>query len=107
MRSARAFGVAGLITTFRNAAEENGVLARTASGALDHVPLIRVVNLARAIKQLQDNGFLVAGLAGDGDVEVGALAAHQRLAIMLGAEGNGLRRLSRDHCDMLVSDQYQ
>ena len=102
MRSARAFGVAGLITTFRNAAEENGVLARTASGALDHVPLIRVVNLARAIKQLQDTGFLVAGLAGDGDVEVGALAAHQRLAIMLGAEGNGLRRLSRDHCDMLA-----
>jgi len=102
MRSARAFGVAGLITTFRNAAEENGVLARTASGALDHIPLIRVVNLARAIEQLQDNGFLVAGLAGDGDVEVSALAAHQRLVIMLGAEGSGLRRLSRDRCDMLV-----
>jgi 23S rRNA (guanosine2251-2'-O)-methyltransferase len=102
MRSARAFGVAGLITTFRNAAEENGVLARAASGALDHVPLIRVVNLARAIEQLQDNGFLIAGLAGEGDVQVGALAAHQRLAIMLGAEGKGLRRLSRDHCDMLV-----
>ena len=102
MRSARAFGVAGLITTFRNAAEENGVLARTASGALDHVPLIRVVNLARAIKQLQDNGFLVAGLAGEGDVEVSTLTAHQRLVIMLGAEGSGLRRLSRDYCDVLV-----
>ena len=102
MRSARAFDVAGLITTFRNAADENGFLARTASGALDHVPLIRVVNLARAIEQLQDNGFLVAGLAGDGDTEVGALAAHQQLAIVLGAEGSGLRRLSRDHCDMLV-----
>ena len=102
MRSARAFGVSGLITTFRNSTEENGVLARTASGALDHVPLIRVVNLARAIEQLQDNRFFIAGLAGEGDVEVAALAAHQRLAIMLGAEGNGLRRLSRDHCDMLV-----
>jgi len=102
MRSARAFGVVALITTFRNAAEENGVLARTASGAMDHVPLIRVVNLARAIEQLQDHGFLVAGLAGEGDVEVRALGAHQRLAIMLGAEGSGLRRLSRDHCDMLV-----
>src|SRR6056300_1023214 len=95
MRSARAFGVSAVITTFRNAAEENGVLARTASGALDHVPLIRVVNLARAIEQLQDHGFLVAGLAGEGDVEVSALGTHQRLAIMLGAEGGGLRRLSR------------
>ena len=52
MRSAQAFGVAGIITTFRNAANENGVLARAASGALDHVPLICVVNLARAIKQI-------------------------------------------------------
>jgi 23S rRNA (guanosine2251-2'-O)-methyltransferase len=60
------------------------------------------VNLARAIEQLQNNGFLIAGLAGEGDLEVGTLAAHQRLAIMLGAEGSGLRRLSRDHCDMLV-----
>ena len=102
MRSARAFGAASLITTFRNAAEENGVLARTASGALDNVPLIRVVNLARAIEQLQENGFLVAGLASDGDVKVDALANHQRLAIVLGAEGSGLRRLSRDHCDILV-----
>ena len=102
MRSARAFGVSGLITTFRNSTEENGVLARTESGALDHVPLIRVVNLAAPIAQLQDNRFFIAGLAGEGDVEVAALAAHQRLAIMLGAEGNGLRRLSRDHCDMLV-----
>ena len=66
------------------------------------MPLIRVVNLTRAIKQLQDYGFLVAGLTGEGDVEVGALAAHQHLAIMLGAEGSGLRRLSRNHCDMLV-----
>ena len=102
MRSASAFGVTGLITTFRNAAEENGALARTASGALDKVPLIRVVNLVRAIEQLQDNGFMIAGLAGEGDVKVGALADHQRLVIMLGAEGSGLRRLSRDHCDMLV-----
>ena len=66
------------------------------------MPLIRVVNLARTIKQLQDNGFLVAGLHGEGDVDVGALTVHPRLAIMLGAEGKGLRRTSRDHCEMLV-----
>ena len=102
MRSARAFGVAGIITTFRNAAEENGVLAKAASGALDHVPLIRIVNLARGMEQLQDNGFTVAGLAGDADKEVSSLSFYKRLAIVLGAEGSGLRRLSREHCNLLV-----
>ena len=102
MRSAHAFGVAGVITTFRNAAEENGVLAKAACGALDCVPLIRVVNLAGGIEQLQISGFTVAGLAGDASEDVSSLTQHKRLAIILGAEGAGLRRLSRDHCDMLV-----
>ena len=102
MRSAQAFGVSGIITTYRHAADENGVLARTASGALEHVPLIRVVNLARTIKKLQSCGFIVAGLARDGSAEISTLAAHKHLAIILGSEGNGLRRLSREHCDMLV-----
>ena len=102
MRSAQAFGVAGIITTFRNSANENGVLARAASGALDHVTLIRVVNLARAIEQLQIQGFFVAGLASDGNTEVSSLSTHKHLAIILGAEGSGLRRLSRDHCDTLI-----
>ncbi|MDC1383751.1 RNA methyltransferase [Candidatus Puniceispirillum sp.] len=102
MRSARAFGVAGIITTFRNAAEENGALAKAASGALDHVPLIRIVNLARGMERLQDNGFTVAGLAGDADKDVSSLSFHKRLAIVLGAEGSGLRRLSREHCNLLV-----
>ena len=102
MRSAQAFGVTGIITTFRNAANENGVLARAASGALDHVPLIRVVNLARAITQIRYHGFFVAGLAGDGSTDVSNLGLHKHLAIILGAEGSGLRRLSRDHCDVLV-----
>ncbi len=103
MRSARAFGVQAVITTYRNAAEETGTLARAASGALDHLPLIRVVNLARAIEQLQAHDIVVAGLAGDGSQPVGALGAHDRLGIVLGAEGSGLRRLSRDNCDMLVA----
>ena len=102
MRSAQAFGVTGVITTFRNAATENGVLARAASGALDHVPLVRVVNLARAIEQIQRHGFFVAGLTGDGKTEVSSLGPHKHLAIILGAEGSGLRRLSREHCDALV-----
>ena len=102
MRSAQAFGVSGVITTFRNTANENGVLARAASGALDHVPLVRVVNLARAIEQIRYHGFFVAGLAGDGNTDVSSLGPHKHLAIILGAEGSGLRRLSRDHCDALV-----
>ena len=102
MRSAQAFGVTGVVTTFRNAANENGVLARVASGALDNVPLIRVVNLARAIEQIRYHGFFIAGLAGDGKTDVSSLNSHKHLAIILGAEGSGLRRLSRDHCDVLV-----
>jgi 23S rRNA (guanosine2251-2'-O)-methyltransferase len=102
MRTARAFGVAAVITTFRNAAEESGTLARAASGALDHLAYLRVTNLARAIETLQQEGICVAGLAGDGDMAVADLATFDRLAIVLGAEGSGLRRLSRDHCDRLV-----
>ncbi|WP_438997032.1 23S rRNA (guanosine(2251)-2'-O)-methyltransferase RlmB [Candidatus Puniceispirillum sp.] len=102
LRSARAFGCNAIITTHRNAPEENGALARTATGALEHIPIIRVVNLARAVESLQDHDITVAGLAGDGTMDVGALADFRRLAIMLGAEGPGLRRLSREHCDHLV-----
>ena len=102
MRSARAFGVTALITTFRHAAEENGALARAASGAFDHLLYLRVVNLARAIERLQQNYITVAGLTGDGDMTVASLGGIDRLAIVLGGEGSGLRRLSRDHCDHLV-----
>jgi len=102
MRSARAFGVHAIITTFRNAPEEGGILARTAVGALEYVPIVRVVNLARAIEALQSADITVAGLAGDGEMGVDALARFQRLAIVMGAEGPGLRRLTKDHCDHLV-----
>ena len=102
MRSARAFGVTAIIATHRNAPEENGALARTATGALEHVPLVRVVNLARAIEMLQAADITVAGLAGDGVMGVHSLAQFPRLAIVMGAEGPGLRRLTRDHCDHLV-----
>ncbi len=102
MRSARAFGVAAVVTTFRNAAEENGALARAASGALDYLSYLRVTNLARTIQRLQQDHITVAGLAGDSDMTVASLSGIDRLAVVLGAEGNGLRRLSRDHCDRLV-----
>ena len=103
MRSARAFGVPAVITTFRHAAMENGALARAASGALDHLYYLRVTNLARAIEQLQHYHITVAGLTRDSNMPVSKLSGIDRLAVVLGAEGSGLRRINRDHCDHLVS----
>ena len=102
MRSALALGAAAIITTHRNAPEESGALARAAAGALERLPLVRVVNLARAMEQLQDAGISVAGLAADGDSDVASLATEDRLAIVMGAEGSGLRHNTRRHCDRLV-----
>jgi 23S rRNA (guanosine2251-2'-O)-methyltransferase len=102
LRSAHAFGVAAVITTSRHAAEENGLLARVASGALDHLYYLRVTNLARTIERLQHDHITVAGLATDGDITIESMSNVDRLAVVLGAEGSGLRRLCRVHCDHLV-----
>ena len=102
MRSARAFGVTAIIATRRNTPEESGALARTATGALEHVPMVRVVNLSRAIQKLQAASITVAGLASDGGMGVKSLSQFPRLAVVVGAEGPGLRRLTRNHCDHLV-----
>jgi len=102
MRSALALGAAAIISTHRNAPDESGALARAAAGALEKMPMIRVVNLARAIERLQEAGIEVAGLAADGETEVATLSETPRLAIALGAEGAGLRHLTRRHCDRLV-----
>lgn len=102
MRSARAFGATAVIATFRHAAEENGVLARAASGALDQLDYLRVTNLARSIERLRYDHITVVGLASDGDTSVASLSGIERLAVVIGAEGSGLRRLTRNHCDYLV-----
>ena len=102
MRSALALGARAIITTLRNAPEESGALARAAAGALERVPMIRVVNLARAIERLQEDGIEITGLAADGDSDVGSLREIERLGIVMGAEGIGLRHLTRRHCDKLV-----
>ena len=102
IRSALALGASAMITTHRNAPDESGALARAAAGALEKMPMVRVVNLARAIERLQEAGIEVAGLAADGETSVGSLAQSPRLAIALGAEGAGLRHLTRRHCDRLV-----
>lgn len=106
LRSAAAFGADGVITTERHAPGETAALAKAAAGALDLVPLVRVGNLARALAELKEAGYRCIGL--DSDPERGAvrgideLPIPSRRALVLGAEGPGMRRLTRDSCDDLV-----
>ena len=103
LRSAAAFGVAGLIVTERHAPADTGALAKAASGALEMVPLARAVNLARALEQLKEAGFWLYGLDEHGDVAIHELDLGGRACIVLGAEGEGLRRLTAEKCDRLVT----
>ncbi len=103
LRSAAAFGAACVVMQDRNAPPETGALARAASGALEVVPVAREVNLSRAIVALQKAGFWVLGLAGEADRTLAeALPRDRRVALVLGAEDAGLRRLQRETCDELV-----
>jgi len=103
LRSAAAFGAAAVIVTERNAPADTGVLAKAASGALEIVPLMRAVNLARTLDQLKEAGFWTYGLAETGDAPIATLDLEGRVCIVLGAEGEGLRRLTAEKCDRLVT----
>ena len=103
LRSAAAFGAAGLVVTERHAPADTGVLAKAASGGLELVPLVRAVNLARALEQLKEAGFWLYGLDERGGDALGALDLGGRVCIVLGAEGEGLRRLTSEKCDRLVT----
>jgi 23S rRNA (guanosine2251-2'-O)-methyltransferase len=103
LRSAAAFGVVGVIVTERHAPADTGVLAKAASGALEIVPLMRTVNLARTLDQLKEAGFWLYGLDERGDATIGELDLGGRACIVLGAEGEGLRRLTAEKCDRLVT----
>jgi 23S rRNA (guanosine2251-2'-O)-methyltransferase len=98
-RSAAAFAATAIVTTARHSPEATGVLAKAASGALEHVPLATVQNLARALEELKARGFLLVGLDSSGEDDLAALALRAPLALVLGAEGKGLRQLTRDTCD--------
>ena len=96
---AAAFGVKALVTTARHSPEATGVLAKSASGALEFVPIVTVQNLARELAAMKDRGFLLVGLDSEGDADLASLALTAPLALVLGAEGKGLRQLTRDTCD--------
>jgi 23S rRNA (guanosine2251-2'-O)-methyltransferase len=98
-RSAAAFGATAIITTARHSPDATGVLAKAASGALECVPLVAVQNLARALGTLKARGFFVIGLDSSGDSELATLPLRQPLALVLGAEGKGLRQLTKETCD--------
>jgi 23S rRNA (guanosine2251-2'-O)-methyltransferase len=102
LRSAAAFGAGGVVLTERHGPAESGVLAKAASGGLEHVPLVRVTNLARALDQLGEMGFLRLGLDSEHSDSIEAVEPGGKVALVLGAEGKGLRRLTREKCDRLV-----
>ena len=102
LRSAAAFGVIGIVTQDRHAPPESGALAKAASGALERVPWVRVVNLARALEEIAEAGFWRIGLAGEAKTDLKDALGPKRVALVLGAEGPGMRSNTRDHCDALA-----
>lgn len=102
LRSAAAFGAIGIVTQDRHSPPESGVVAKAASGALERVPWVRVVNLARALEEIGEAGFWRVGLAGDAEMELREALGPQRIALVLGAEGAGLRPNTREHCDAIA-----
>ena len=102
LRSAAAFDALCIVTQDRHAPPESGVLARAASGALEIVPWVRVVNLARALDEIAEAGYWRIGLDGEADTALGEAIGESRVALVLGAEGEGLRHNSMAHCDILA-----
>lgn len=103
LRSADAAGVDAVIVPKDRSAQLNSIAKKVASGAAETIPLIRVTNLARTMRFLQEQNIWIVGTAGEADHTLYQSKLTGRLAIVMGAEGDGMRRLTREHCDELVS----
>lgn len=101
MRSAAAFDIGAVIVQERHAPEENAIIAKTAAGGLESIPLIHETNLSRTIKQCQESGYWAVGLTGHTPHLLNELKADQPILLVMGAEGKGLRRLVAENCDQL------
>ncbi|MDB5493690.1 MAG: spoU rRNA methylase family protein [Phenylobacterium sp.] len=102
LRSAAAFGAAGVVLQDRHAPRFTGALAKAAAGALDRVPVARVVNLSRALEELADAGWRAVGLSGEAERPLAEVLDGRPTVLVLGSEGEGLRRLVSEHCDELA-----
>jgi 23S rRNA (guanosine2251-2'-O)-methyltransferase len=102
LRTAAAFAVTAIVTTARHSPEATGALAKSASGALELVPIVIVQNLARALTGLKERGFFTVGLDSGAPDDLAALELRAPLALVLGAEGKGLRQLTGETCDQLA-----
>lgn len=102
LRSAAAFNATALIMTERHAPEETAVLAKSASGALEYVPIIRETNLAQLLRTLKDKGFWIYGFAESGSTLLHKCDLKGKVALVMGAEGKGMRRLTQELCDVLI-----
>ncbi len=102
LRSAAAFGAAAIVTQDRHAPPESGVVAKSASGALEVVPWVRVVNLSRALEQIAEAGYWRIGLTGEAEATLAEAMPTGPVALVLGAEGDGMRHNIQGHCDALA-----
>jgi 23S rRNA (guanosine2251-2'-O)-methyltransferase len=102
LRSAAAFGAAALVTQDRHAPPEGGVVGKSASGGLELVPWVRVVNLARALEEIAEAGYWRLGLAGEAEATISEALPNGPVALVLGAEGEGMRHNIAAHCDALA-----
>lgn len=102
IRSCVAFGADGVIVTKHNSFPENGLLAKASCGTIENIDLITVANLSNSFEELKEQGFWVIGMDGDGKEEISKIREYDKLVIVLGAEGAGIRRLTKENCDLIT-----